>query len=68
MLREYQSEIEELKKMIDSGGFQGGAVPSQVEKEEKYMWRKKEIRRKNIDIIGNTNMMKIFNCIGAVGS
>ena len=31
MLREYQSEIEKLKQMIEKGGFEGGeVVPSEV--------------------------------------
>ena len=32
MLREYQSEIEKLKQMIEKGGFEGGeVVPSEVQ-------------------------------------
>ena len=33
MLREYQSEIEKLKQMIEKGGFEGGeVVPSEVKR------------------------------------
>ena len=36
MLREYQSEIEKLKQMIEKGGFEGGeVVPSEVKRIQK---------------------------------
>ena len=37
MLREYQSEIEKLKQMIEKGGFEGGeVVPSEVHAQITY--------------------------------